>query len=324
MIYSENSDGFKFAIIAMTAVLAILIKILEIVQHTAVEVKTYIFSIALITFLLYSFILLLLYIIFKGLSMESRNIDRKNNLDKLASEIYKSAFLLITLMIVVILLSIFMEVYNYADIVNQFIFLVFLLFLYSIYLYVDKNYKAQESILYIKSMKKENKLVFIKNLYIKYPKWFRFIIFISPSFNNCKKIYINLVIFAYSILIISILFFIPYILLMGDATINMENLYYKNETIIPVSIQETGLITNQSIKLLHVDSDDNLILIDQISIKPEDTSNNIESGENSTLIGVALGHGNYNIFIKTTNLNEGYYLLECSGDKKCFSLTSCM
>lgn len=318
MTYIENTEGFKFAVIAMTAVVAALIKVYEIIQNTAVELMTYIFLNFLITFLSFVFILFFFYIIIKGLSMESLNIGHKENLNKLASEIYKLTFFLITLMIVLTILTILRYTFNYTNIISNILFLFSLLVTYTIYLYIDRNNKFQRALLCINYIKYSKIRKSIKNFNTKYPKWFRIMVSIAPSPNDAVKILYSFLIFWFCLGFLFILYFLPYVLLMGNVNIEMENQYYKNETFIPVSIKETGLITDQTIELSQaVDLDYDLNQIDKITLKTKNNLNKIESGKNSTLIGVALGHGNYNVFINTSNLTNGFYVLAVSGYKEC-------
>ncbi|MCD4806272.1 MAG: hypothetical protein K8R13_01610 [Methanococcoides sp.] len=318
MTYIENTEGFKFAVIAMTAVVAALIKVYEIIQNTAVELMTYIFLNFLITFLSFVFILFFFYIIIKGLSMESLNIGHKENLNKLASEIYKLTFILITLMIVLTILTILRYTFNYTNIISNILFLFSLLVTYTIYLYIDRNNKFQRALLCINYIKHSKIRKSIKNFNTKYPKWFRIMVSIAPSPNDAVKILYSFLIFWFCLGFLFILYFLPYVLLMGNVNIEMENQYYKNETFIPVSIKETGLITDQTIELSQaVDLDYDLNQIDKITLKTKNNLNKIESGKNSTLIGVALGHGNYNVFINTSNLTNGFYVLAVSGYKEC-------
>lgn len=101
--------------------------------------------------------------------------------------------------------------------------------------------------------------------------------------------------------------------LQGHNTIIMENVYYKNDIQIPITIQMTGPKTDLSIKLSKEDSDLKLIQIDILqTLNPDHNPDKITSGVHSILTGNGLNDGGYNIFINTTNLTTGYYELTCS------------
>ncbi len=101
--------------------------------------------------------------------------------------------------------------------------------------------------------------------------------------------------------------------LQGHNTIIMENVYYKNDIQIPITIQMTGPKTDLSINLSKEDSDLKLIQVDILqTLNPDHNPDEITSSVHSILTGNALNDGGYNIFINTTNLTTGYYELTCS------------
>ena len=98
---------------------------------------------------------------------------------------------------------------------------------------------------------------------------------------------------------------------IGYVNVDMENVYHKDNTQIPVYVAVTGLNTDLTIKLLKENSDHQLILFDNITLEVEHNSDKTIYGKNSTFVGNALGYGKYNLFINTTNLTTGYYELVC-------------
>lgn len=96
--------------------------------------------------------------------------------------------------------------------------------------------------------------------------------------------------------------------LQGHVTVDMEDVYYKNDVPIPVLIQVTGPNTGLSIELLKEEST-NLRPIASIDyLEPQ---HNLKTTSNNSLVGSAMGSGKYNVFINTTNLTTGYYELIC-------------
>ena len=116
-------------------------------------------------------------------------------------------------------------------------------------------------------------------------------------------------------LLVWIMMFQPVLYLsvfQGHVTIEMDDIYYKNNAPIPVLIQVTGPNTGLSVSLSKEESGYNLTLIDSIRyLEPEHNKTMVVSGENSFLCGNALDYGKYSVFIKATNLSPGYYELVC-------------
>ncbi len=120
------------------------------------------------------------------------------------------------------------------------------------------------------------------------------------KWENKFIIYFAIFIFAFIVLNdpISVLF-------RGNVEINMDNIYYKNSSLIPVSIEITGVNDELSIDLCK-SSANKLIPIGNITLGPNHKYENIY-GDN--LIGNGFYSGKYYIFIETTNMTEGYYEL---------------
>lgn len=121
-------------------------------------------------------------------------------------------------------------------------------------------------------------------------------------------IFIILIIIFLFIITISMLNRLIFVFFQGHIKINMDDIYYKKSSQIPVSIEITGV--NDEIKIkLRKSSADKVIPIDKITLGPNLKNENI-SGNN--LIGNGFYSGRYYIFINTTNMTEGYYELVCS------------
>lgn len=100
------------------------------------------------------------------------------------------------------------------------------------------------------------------------------------------------------------------VLFQGNININMDNIYSKNISTIPVSIELTGVNDELSI-YLNKNYANNLTQIDNITLGPNHKDKNIY-GDNLTLYGNGFYSGKYHIFINTTNMTEGYYELVIS------------
>ena len=102
----------------------------------------------------------------------------------------------------------------------------------------------------------------------------------------------------------------------GHVTIDMESVYYKNDTQIPVLIQVTGPNTGV-FAIVYKDLSGTLSNIAYIGpidpiffdLESDIDERNIES--NNILVGNYLGNGKYSVFINTINLTAGYYELTC-------------
>lgn len=97
-------------------------------------------------------------------------------------------------------------------------------------------------------------------------------------------------------------------LLLGHITVDMENIYYKSDTRIPVPIKITGPNVALTIKLLQKNSTNpnKNYSIDRLGPQP-----NYKIEPSNTLTGYALGNGEYIVYINSSNLPTGYYKLYC-------------
>lgn len=191
------------------------------------------------------------------------------------------------------------EPFSLSNIVNGIIELIiyFILsyFIIEILIYIFKiKFKnSRETLLGYKPIPDENEQVRIKIL--------KFSIFLI--------IFIMIIIismFSWSVLFIGLLNS-PF-QFQGNIMIDMENIYYKNDTQIQVLIHVTGPNTGLSIELLKEQSN-NLSRIAYIDyLEPQ---HNPKISSNKSLGGYTLDFGKYNVLINTTNLTTGYYVLKC-------------
>lgn len=298
---SGKTDGFKFALTALTAIGTLLYATYSYSQKTAIDIKYYVPFIGLISVLLILFIFLLFYIFIKGYSLElhrPKDYDLKKRNENLASSIYLLAFLIfIMLLTTAILLFAFGALGKLDN--NTYYIIVFLSILSSFlfgwpYLEYKQDDEKVSMVLnhYIKIQKilnnyiinflnritkqKLEKLYFMVKSTLGYKnqqKLNKFnIIFINAIKNDSgKEIPQNILkfSFAFSLLgaatliwLMIVFFLILNFPLLGHVTFDMQSTYYKNDEQIPISIKITGPIYDSQLKLYKENSKNNLTLID--------------------------------------------------------------
>ncbi len=98
--------------------------------------------------------------------------------------------------------------------------------------------------------------------------------------------------------------------MQGQVTIDMDQIFHKDNTAIPVTIQLTGPNTGFSVNLSKKSNGSGFIQIDSIpNLQPYLNLTNVTPSDKSIMYGNSLGSGKYNVFINTTDLVEGYYEL---------------
>ncbi len=268
----KKSDGFKFALTALTALGTIIYVVYNYFQNTSVDDTVYAFTLTTIPVLIISLILFIVYVLIKGFSMEVQNPSQKKNVENLASEFYLIA-LWITILAFLLFFSVFLQaILNFSGYFFAFIAILISLSGYAFY---RKYIQPQDSV---------RKTVWKTVVYI---------IFLS-------------IIFAWFIVFLPVSYFIH-----GHVTDDMKSIYYKNNVPIPISIEVTGPNTELQINLYQINSEYKLTLIDSLKLGPKHILDKKVNGTNSILVGNAFDSGKYNVFINTTNPNitVGYYEL---------------
>ena len=275
MAKNEEKNGFKFALTILAVYGTILLTTINYYETTAVDIKDHGLICTIITTISTSLLFLLLYIFLKGYSLEFKHMYPylEKHHDSFASVIYLLSFLIfLTLILFIIFITIFNKIgIELTDFISYLMVLISL------------------------------------SISIKFGLPF-----------NSEKIFQFLCAFAVAGIFWLFLFSFIFALPLGHINIDMENIYSKKDTPIPVSIRITGPNTPISIKLYEesdrLSNQQNFLNVsDLIKLNPREfkSSNYYLYGNNSILIGNSLGNGEYNIFINTTNLNEGFYELEC-------------
>lgn len=266
-----KSDGYKFAVTFLAAIGSILYTMYNYLHNTLVPQTLY-YSICLLislgSIIATGFIL---YLLIKGFSMEVKDGEHVKNLNNIARQIYLDTIVTFSVLVLYIIsgfiISIFLG-YGLVSIAIQtiilFIIIILTLFLFWPHLVKQQKYS-----------------VIFKTAYSKFHKTRYILIFIISGF----------------------IFLVITSLPSGHVTVDMDDIYYENDTIIPASIHVTGPYSD--FKIILFKESDKLYEVTNISL----ISNPKANVDQDFLIATYQGNGKYKIFINTTNMTTGYYEL---------------
>ncbi|MDD1745095.1 MAG: hypothetical protein LUQ20_04705 [Candidatus Methanoperedens sp.] len=279
---SEKPDGFKYALTLISALGTSLFFAYNYFQTTVIGVYWYAFingvlSVSLIL------LFLLLYIFFRGVSMEIVDPYIKERLENWASKIYLLTFLMFIITLIYIVYF-FVIAYAWTKIDQSTIQNI----LISIYLIIF-------IIVVVFAIKHRRNLKICTSLRQK---------ILTTVFS------VFLILIVGSIIWLSA--FSPILAFMqGHVIIDMDSsIYYKNNTPIPIYIKVTGPNTNLSIYLYENENNQTqLTPFDYIVDLKPDRDFNITLSHNNSLIGNSLENGKYIVFINKTKLSSGYHEL---------------
>lgn len=289
----EKTDGFKFAITLLTAFATLLYVAYIYVQNYAITTTLLydiIFSIINIGVTISG--LLLIYVWIKGmLTVAEQNtmpVQNYHSWEKIASFLYLfTSALLISLVIKTIIVWFIFE--TGININNGIILFIITFFIFSICLSVFLY--SEEIQKYLK------KAINRHNLNILGIVFLFFLVYLANEQLSNK---------------------VTYFIIHGGTTIDMNDIYSKNDSLVPVSIKITGLNNGTDIILFQKNFSNYLapVQIDQINMPKYDSKLPTEPGNNSILVGNAIDNEKYTIFIDTSTLPVGYYeLLVTTHDK---------
>ena len=244
------------------------------------DIYIYIYELIIVGFILVAG--LLIYILIKGYSIEVQDVTQKEYLDKLASRIYLMN-LLMFIMLLSFALSYIILLFSKIPITYPIFFLVIII-------------SVMVGFIFLWPLYRKNRLKIITYL-----------------------ISLTVVSFLYFVIIFWFSPLLSYGAAIGQVTVNMEDIYYNNDTPIPVFIQLTGPNLGLRFFLYAERPDHTFELMDEMLLKPErkdemilnaETNFRTTSGNYSNyLSGNYLNNGKYNVFINTTNLTTGYHEL---------------
>ena len=322
---AENQSDYKnitgdigFAVTLLAALGSALYAAYNYFQNVAIDINTYRLVCGLISVAIILIAGLFIYLLIKGYSIEVHDKEDKEILNMVASEVYLSIYL-ISILSSILLIRFFsmgdMYIGNFFVIFSMGVVIFFSWpksttdFLKFIFKYIT-NFKysyflnRNNIFAYMKNIAQKTRVFFNRKPYDWMTKQ-------SPSLDDINNK------MGYAVQIVVLAIFIFYLLfivvpdvpiLQGNIAVDMESIYYKNDTVIPVSVSVTGPNAGISVELFKVESNNltSLALIDHLNPQP-----NQKIISNNSLIGSALGSGKYSIFINTTNLDSGYYELRC-------------
>ena len=329
---SNEKEGFKFAVTLLAIFGSIFYYIYIYFKNEVVSFYIYFTISLLICIITIMIIALILYFLIKGYSFEVQGSTQKKILNEIASKIYLFIFLVFIFLFPPSFGCLIF--FTFADIQEQsFLFLYYLMICagFSL-LFIDAaavklffDIKERYKILNIfgfknKLNKKENRLEIINDFskmifslkdYLSKYIFKYFLIFILTV---CGLYYIFFI-------LIPSMSFIPIFVFNGHINVDVENIHQKNDIMIPVKIQVTGMddpitvglfkvVPNNSIPIAKIEHLGTQLIDNQNGNFREIFANVSDFKNDNCLLGNALGSGKYILFINTTNLSIGYYKLE--------------
>ena len=290
MAEKDENGGYKFAIAFLAASGSIFYATYNYLQNTPIREESFVFLCLMLVCMLISIVCFLTYILIKEYLMNTKNGDSTKILNKLAQVLYKFAlsffafplilFILIFLCILICrCFTEFLQAVGIPSIVSYYAsFVLLIITLLACYVLVVYSHLFP------------NQVAMIRWTYV-------------------------LGILVFAVLLLGVISYTP---LHGHVTIDMESVYYKNNTLIPVSIQVTGPNTAIGVLLYTKNSSNSSALVsilwfmepDFFGQESDDVSKR-KLHSNEVSVGSYMGNGKYCVFINTTNLPAGYYELIC-------------
>jgi len=292
----DKIDGNKFALAFLAASGSILYTIYNIIQNAPIAINSYLVICLMIAGAVISIIGFLAYLLIKGYLMEAQDTEVKEELNILASVLYKcsiSVFALLACLIVVL----FFE-FNAPSEIKELIKMICWIII-GLFIIISVIIIIYQSL----TMKKQNKTSSMKKLSFEKRDLAGFILAVVVGI-------------IWTLLFFCFVYYTP---LQGHVDVDMESIHYKNDTQIPALIQVTGPNTGLY-AFLYKELPDNVSNVSKISfigpiepifldLESDWEERKIES--NNILLSNYQGNGKYIVFINTTNLTTGYYELMC-------------
>jgi len=333
----NEKEGFKFAVTLLAIFGYLFYNIYNYFQNEVVSVFIFFTINLLICNITIIIIALIFYILIKGFSFEVQGSVKKQKLNKIASKIY----LFIFLVFILLFPSSFGYFIYYTSVdfpehkTNLMVFLMIcvgfsLLFIYTPSLKIFTNIGGKcETFNVFQFINKlnENKIEFkiVKDFLKKIFSLKSFELFFDYSFKYLFIFFITVfgLFFIFGALFPQMID-LP-ILFEGNINVDVENIHKKDDIMIPVQIQVTGIDVPISVGLFKVEPNNSISIakIDNLGTQSENrndlyhrTFSNVSNFKNDNcLLGNSLGSGKYILFINTTNLSIGYYKLEVESYK---------
>lgn len=299
MTEQEKTNGYKFTITFLVAVGSILCTIFNQLQNRPIFEDLYLLVCGFISTLIIIILGFIFYFLIKGFSMEIQDNSHVKHLNQIATNIYLANFILFNFLILSTTI-IFLLKFNLISILIYILGVIIIIYVYILPLLKNKSSATFEELKSEPSMKKRRFYwIYLAFLRLKMHK---------VNFYALQKLN---ALFFIGFLIWLIIFLCIVSMPIGNITIQMQNIYHKNDTFIPVSIQVTGLNSELSVSLLKVESDNFSPKIITGFLKSKCNIKKVIFEESL----VVNSQGQYNVFINTSSLTPGYYELLCAREK---------
>lgn len=303
----EKTSGYKFAAAFLVATGSILYVIYDYIQNNPISGHWYIVTCALIAGTFFSTLGFLLYIFIEGYLVVVRDHIHAEYLNKIGRFLYKYSLLFIVFFIPGSMLAILMDTYPIIAKIVQVIYfiivscLIIFIILGIFFIILKKDEQKKPKLPTDQSRPFTKLLKLLKGNLVP----------IGGGVAGGVALFIFFIIF-----VATIYFIASWSPFQGHVTIDMESVYYKNDTQIPALIQVTGPNTGV-LAIVYKDLSSDLSKISYIGpiepifLDPESDVEKCNIESNDILIISYLGNGKYSVFINTINLTTGYYELTC-------------
>lgn len=118
MKQKEKTNGFKFALSALTALVTFSYISINILQQSVFNFKIYIIALAIVSVTITVSMLLFIYIIILGFSFEVHDQYVKKKIENLSTKIYISSFFVTLLILIIMIILSYLLI---ADSPNEFL-----------------------------------------------------------------------------------------------------------------------------------------------------------------------------------------------------------
>lgn len=303
MAEKDENDGYKFAIAFLAASGSIFYAAYNYLQNTPIREVPFSVLCLMLVCMLISIICFLTYILIKAYLMETQNNYSIKILNKSAQVVYKFAlgFFAVPLIIYICVFLGILAHRFFAALLQEVGVVSIVLHCVSLFLSIITLLLGYALVVYYRG---------------EHRSWSHFLhLFSNPVLKITWVHGFGLVLVIIVVILFGVINYPP---LHGHVTIDMESVYYKNNTLIPVSIQVTGPNTEIGVLLYTKNSSNSSALASILWFMEPDFFGQESDGvlkrklhSNEVSVGSYMGNGKYCVFINTTNLPAGYYELIC-------------
>lgn len=224
MAEKDKNGGYKFAIAFLAASGSIFYATYNYLQNTPIREESFAVLCFVLVCMLISIICFLTYILIKEYLIDTEDCDITKILNKSAQVLYKFALGSFALALISFIYIFLIVAHSFFTELLQELGVVFIV-LYCVTLFL---LIITVSLVYVL-------VVYYRGEHRSWSHFFH--LFSNPVLKNVWMLRVGLGIIVVVVLLFGVLNYTP---LHGHVTIDMESVYYKNNTPIPVSIQVTG------------------------------------------------------------------------------------